>query len=56
MTSPLINKRKENKELPDRTSPIPEDQEEETKSEYIQRVEALKEKIINKIEEERSGI
>ena len=52
----LINKRKENKELPDRTSPIPEDQEEETKSEYIQRVEALKEKIINKIEEERSGI
>ncbi len=52
----LINKRKENKELHDRTSPIPEDQEEETKSEYIQRVEALKEKIINKIEEERSGI
>ena len=52
----LINKRKENKELPDRTSPIPEDQEEETKSEYIQRVEALKEEIINKIEEERSGI
>ena len=52
----LINKRKENERLPDVTSPIPEDQEEETKSEYIQRVEALKEKIISKIEEERSGI
>ena len=52
----LINKRKENKELPDGTSPIPEDEEEEIKSEYIQRVEVLKEKIINKIEQERSGI
>lgn len=52
----LINKRRENERLPDVTSPIPEDQEEETKSEYIQRVEALKEKIISKIEEERSGI
>ena len=52
----LINKRKENERLPDATSPIPEDQEEETKSEYIQRVEVLKGKIISKIEEERSGI
>ena len=52
----LISKRKENERLPDATSPIPEDQEEETKSEYIQRVEAIKEKIISKIEEERSGI
>lgn len=52
----LINKRRENERLPDVTSPIPEDQEEETKSEYTQRVEALKEKIISKIEEERSGI
>ena len=52
----LIIKRKENERLPDVTSPIPEDQEEETKSEYMQRVEILKEKIISKIEEERSGI
>ena len=52
----LIRKRKENERLPDITSSIPEDQEEETKSEYIQRVEILKEKIISKIEEERSGI
>ena len=52
----LIRKREENERLPDVTSPIPEDQEEETKSEYMQRVEILKEKIISKIEEERSGI
>jgi hypothetical protein len=52
----LIGKRKENERLPDSTSPILEDQEEEAKSEYIQRVEILKEKIISKIEEERSGI
>ena len=52
----LIHKRRENKKLPDGTLPISENFEEDEPSEYIQRVEALKERIISKIQEERSGV
>ena len=52
----LITKRREEKELPDGTLAVAEDQEGDVKSEYIQKIEILKEKIINKIQEERSGL
>jgi len=52
----LIKKRLENEELPDEALPIFEDKEEDDQSEHTQKVNALKERIISKIQEERSGI